>query len=250
MSEINVRAGFWRRWFSTLLDIVLVWLPFQMLVAVLFASTSGHVQISSGLVFKTCAPVQHLPADLAPPPPEGSNFARECRFSLFGAETARRLLVGRVVKEGGVTKSFSQSYSLDRDGGLVDPVSLDWPVAAIFLVYLVALKSRSGQSLGDRALRIALLDTSPGAGLAVPARKILMRYLAMATGLIPVILTTAYGIARYGSLAKAAAADEALILTVGEGLLVLIWAVVNIVLIVTRRDPIYDRLAGTTVERI
>jgi hypothetical protein len=104
--------------------------------------------------------------------------------------------------------------------------------------------------LGDRALRIALLDTSPGAGLAVPARKILMRYLAMAIGLIPVILTTAYGIARYGSLAKAAAADEAVILTVGEGLLVLIWAVVNIVLIVMRRDPIYDRLAGTTVERI
>jgi uncharacterized RDD family membrane protein YckC len=39
------RAGFWRRFLAIAIDVIIVALPFQIAVAVLFATTSGHVQM-------------------------------------------------------------------------------------------------------------------------------------------------------------------------------------------------------------
>jgi hypothetical protein len=43
------RGGFWRRWLSAIIDIVIVMLPFQILAAILFNMTAGRVQMDNGL---------------------------------------------------------------------------------------------------------------------------------------------------------------------------------------------------------
>lgn len=72
------RGGFWRRWTATLIDTIVILLPFQ----ILFAMTAGMVQMDSGL-FGICTTIKTVPQSLHPAPPHDSNFARICRFSLF-----------------------------------------------------------------------------------------------------------------------------------------------------------------------
>ena len=49
------RGGFWRRWLATVIDCLLVILPFQILAAVLFNLTAGMIQMDGG-IYSFCAP--------------------------------------------------------------------------------------------------------------------------------------------------------------------------------------------------
>src|SRR6266849_4176983 len=138
---VGVRAGFWRRWLALLIDGIIISLPFQVVVAVLFAATSGLIQQVSGFTYANCSIRQTVPDGLAPPPPAGSNFARECNVYFFGAQTARTLQVGRVTKEGAITKTVSRSYMLDRQGRPINGVSADWIVMTAFIAYLLAMET-------------------------------------------------------------------------------------------------------------
>src|SRR5436305_2990661 len=110
----SARAGFWRRWLATLIDWIVVALPFQVLAAILFALTAGNVQMDNAF-FSFCEPAS-IPQGLDPPPPHDSNFARVCRFSLFGATTGATLTVGRTTREAAKTTTVTQGYMLDENG--------------------------------------------------------------------------------------------------------------------------------------
>src|SRR5262249_25574786 len=184
---VGVRAGFWRRSLALLIDGIIISLPFQVVVAILFAATSGRIQQEVGLTYTNCSIRQTVPDGLAPPPPAGSNFARECNVYFFGAQTARTLEVGRVPKEGAITRAVRRYYMLDRHGRPIDGVSADGIVMMVFIAYLLATEARTGATLGDRAMRIRVVDAAVPAAPSVPLRKIVTRYLAASVGFLPML---------------------------------------------------------------
>lgn len=250
MKAERLRAGFWRRSFSLFIDAILVFLPFQIIAAILFALTAGHVQFTAG-GFDTsiCYKVTGIPSDLKPPPPANFNVAQVCKKSLFGAETARLLTLARVTKEGSVTYTISETYSLGTNNEQIDAWSLDWPAYLVLLAYLIAFKLREGGTLGDRATKISVVDDSLKTSLPPPLKQMAMRYAAILgpfavtaaiiLALAKTIGTTAEDMARYHYLAAALA-----LMTPA-----LAYYFICLVQIVRKSDPYWDRWAMTAVLR-
>jgi uncharacterized RDD family membrane protein YckC len=245
----EIRAGFWRRLLAVLIDAVIISLPFQLVVAILFAATSGRIQQFSGITYANCSILQTAPDGLAPPPPAGSNFVRECNVYFFGAETARSLQVGRVMRERGSTNTVSRVYMLDPDGHPINAVSVDWVVMVVFIVYLLAMETRTGATLGDRATRIRIVDAAAPLEPSVPLRKIVTRYLVIAIGLVPMLAVGLVYFALYGTDLEATAASNIFTWLRVAAILTFVWIIFLCVPIVRKRDPLYDRVAGTAVVR-
>ncbi|MBA8902163.1 RDD family protein [Phyllobacterium sp. P30BS-XVII] len=55
------RAGFWRRVWALFFDSVIVFLPLQILVIVLYAQTNGAIQGTFGFTTSICQDVSVLP---------------------------------------------------------------------------------------------------------------------------------------------------------------------------------------------
>jgi uncharacterized RDD family membrane protein YckC len=242
------RAGFWRRWLATLIDSIIVGLPFQALAAVLFAMTAGMVQMDSGL-YRFCAPVPTVPQPLNPPPPHDSNFAHVCRISFFGAPTGAILTVGRTTREGSTTTTVSQGYMLDKDGKPIHGTAIDGIVGLALLAYLVAMISKSGRTLGDRVVGVRVVDVAAPSASGVPIRKAIIRYPAMAIGFVPMFAVLIYHSAVSGGGADAIFTGSFFQWFMYAGAFGLLWAVVLIFQIAAKKDPVYDRLAGTAVVR-
>jgi uncharacterized RDD family membrane protein YckC len=240
-----LRAGFWRRWLATLIDSIVVTLPFQALAAVLFAMTAGMVQMHSGF-YSFCAPVQTIPQPLDPLPPHDSNFARVCRISFFGAPTGATLTVGRTTREGSTTTTVSQGYMLDNNGKPIHGKSIDGIVLLALLAYLVAMISKTGRTLGDRVVGIRVVDVAAPSVSGVPIRKAIIRYLAMAIGFAPMfaVLIHHYVVSGGGG-ADAIFTGSFFRWFMYAGAFGLLWVVVLIFQVATKKDPVYDRLAGT-----
>jgi uncharacterized RDD family membrane protein YckC len=249
IEPINLgRAGFWRRWLATLIDTIVVLVPCQILAAVLFSATAGMIQMDGG-IFRYCASVQQIPPSLIPPPPHDSNFANVCKFSLFGMPNGAVLTVGRSTREGNTTTNITQGYMLDQDGKPIHGVAIDGIVWAALVAYLVIMIWRNGRSLGDRAMKLRVIDTDAPAARQIPIAKVVIRFLAMTIGFVP---AGALLIARLGATDGSADAIFTaeffrwLIAALGFAGL---WTVVQIVLVAMKKDPVYDRLAGTAVVR-
>jgi uncharacterized RDD family membrane protein YckC len=242
------RGGFWRRWAATLIDSIVVMFPFQILAVVLFAMTAGTVQMDSGF-FNVCVAVKTIPQSLDPPPPHDSNFAQVCRFSFFGAPTGAILTVGRTTREGTTTTNVSQGYMLDKDGNPVRGTSIDWIVGLAFLIYLVGMIWKTGRTLGARILGLKVIDTAAPDVSEVPIHKAIIRYLAMAIGFVPMFAVLIYQYVVGGGNADAMFTGDFFRWFMYAGLLAGLWGVVLIFQIATKKDPIYDRLAGTAVVR-
>ena len=268
--SIAPRAGFWRRLVAfTIIDVLVVALPFTTIAAVLFAATSGLIQFQGESIVSlsvpapvdgiplpsrggipalySCEKVRPPPEGLTPSPPANANFARECRtYVFFVAETARYLQVGRV-QEGVSTAVVSRSYMLDKTSHPINGVSIDWLMQVIFIIYLFSMEARSGATLGDRLMRIQLVDSSDPVSRGVPLRKIVIRYLTMVLGFVPMIAVLLVHIARYGQNPEESIPLTWLLLA---GFLTLAWYIVIVVQIVMKRDPLYDIIAGTAVLRV
>jgi uncharacterized RDD family membrane protein YckC len=242
----SARAGFWRRTLSFAIDFIIVILPFQILAAVLFATTAGMVQMTSGL-FTICETGKSIPQALNPPPPHDSNFTRFCRVSFFGATTGAVLTVGRATREGTVTTTVSQGYMADKDGAPVNGTSIDLIFQLTFVAYLVGMIRNTGRTLGSRVVGIRVVDvTNPNAS-SVPLGKVIIRYLAMFIGVVPAFAVLIYAYAAGGGSADAmfdASFFRWFSITAVLGAL---WGIVLIVQIAMKTDPVYDRLAGTAV---
>lgn len=242
------RAGCWRRWLATLIDSIVVMLPFQFLAAVLFAVTAGTVQMDSGF-YHFCAPTKTVPQSLDPAPPRDSNFAQVCRVSFFGAPTGAILTVGRTTREGSTTTTVSQGYMLDKDGNPIHGTSIDWIVWLAFLVYLVGMVWKTGRTFGARIVGVRVVDTAKPGASEVPIRKAIVRYLAMAIGYVPMFVVLIYQYAVTGGSADAMFTGNFFRWFMYAGGLGVVWGVVLTFQIVRKSDPVYDRLAGTAVVR-
>jgi len=238
------RAGFWRRLLSYLIDYT--WIPTQIIAAILFATTSGLIQQTGGITFTTCATDSQIPAGLMPPPPADSNFSTECNVYFFGAQTASYVRVGRSTKNG----SISRTYMLDREGHPIDAIPLDWLPLLAFIAYVIVFETRTGATLGSRVTRIRVLDPTAAGVTRVPLRKTIIRYFGLFLGLAPMFAIFLFYLALYGGDLEAIMNNNIFIWTeVTAGGLALAWAVVLLVQIATKRDPLYDGLAGTAVVR-
>jgi hypothetical protein len=194
------RAGFWRRLIALSIDGIIVSVLFQLVVAVLFFATSGRVQIYGDLAYTQCSTRETVPEGLVPAPPAGSDIARECSITFFGAQTARTLQVARRSEEGTVTKAASRNYMLDRDGRPIRGVPLDWLAMIALVAYLVAMETRGGVTLGSAVMAIRVIDAAAPARPGVPLRKVVMRYLAMLVGALPMLAFLMIYVGLFGSL--------------------------------------------------
>jgi uncharacterized RDD family membrane protein YckC len=244
-----LRGGFWRRWAATLIDSIIVMLPFQILAAILFSLTAGMVQMKSGVLFTVCAPVNTIPQSLNPPPPRDSNFARVCKVSFFGAPTGAVLTVGRATRDGHTTTTVTQGYMLDNEGKPVRGTSIDGIAVLALLVYLVGMVWKTGRTLGARILGLRVVDVANPGASEVPIHKAIIRYLAMAIGFVPMFAVLIYHYVIGGGNADAMFTGDFFRWFSYAGLLGGVWGVVLIFQIASKKDPIYDRLAGTAVVR-
>jgi RDD family len=243
------RAGFWRRFWSLIIDTVIVIVPFQVLAVILFTASAGMVQMNSGL-FYLCEVGKSVPQGLDPPPPHDSNFIRVCRTSFFGATTGAILTVGRVTSAAHTTTTVTQGYMLDKDGTPVKGVSIDWIFQVTLLVYLVGMICKTGRTLGGRAAGIRVTDVTNPEAAGVPLGKAIIRYLAIFIGAVP-----AFALLGYQYVAAGGGADEMFSATFFQwfqvaGAIGGIWTIVLIVQIARKKDPVYDRLAGTAVLKV
>lgn len=250
MKAERLRAGFWRRFFSLFIDAILIFVPFQILAAILFALTAGHVQFTAGGInTSVCYKVTGIPNGLKPPPPTNLNAAQLCKKSFFGAETARLLTVSRITKDGNLTYTVSETYYIGTDNEQVDAWSLNWPAYLVLLAYLIALKLRKSGTLGDRATKISVVDDSLKTSLPPPAKQMAIRYAVLlgpflVTAAVILILaktigTTAEDMVKYHYVAAALALMAP----------ALIFYFIALVQIVRKTDPFWDRAALTAVIR-
>ncbi|TBW32914.1 hypothetical protein EYW49_21210 [Siculibacillus lacustris] len=244
-----LRAGVWRRFWAFVLDDLVVLVPISVLAAALYAVTAGHVQMG-GVVERTCVRPPAISQVLTSPPPRDSNFAMVCRESFFGFPTASELVVGRTTKTGTHTETFERHYRLDADGRVADVVTLDWVTAIVLIAYLMLSVARTGRTIGGRVLGIRVIDTSGADAVAVPFKRVFLRYLFMGIGIAPLI-----GFVVVSLALNPIGEDGALWsgfwswFSLGAGV-ALIWCLVLTVQIARKRDPIYDCLAGTAVVRV
>jgi uncharacterized RDD family membrane protein YckC len=242
------RGGCWRRWLATLVDCIVVILPFQILAAVLFNLTAGMVQMDSGL-YSFCAPTEKIPEFLNPPPPHDSNFSRVCRFSFFGVPNGATLTVGRTTREGSTTTTVTQRYMLDKDGTPINGTAIDGFVQLAILAYLVGMVWKTGRTLGARVVGLRVIDTTQPGISGVPIHKAVIRYLAMAIGFVPMLAVLIYQLTVTNLSADAMFTGSFFGWFMYAGAFAMLWEIVLIIQIAMKKDPIYDRLAGTAVIR-
>jgi hypothetical protein len=233
-----------------LIDVIIVMLPFQILAAILFSVTAGMVQMDSGF-FTICSTSRDIPQlQLDPSPPHDSNFSRTCHVSFFGATTGAVLTVGRIAREGATTTTVTQGYMLDKDGKPVRGFAIDWIVWLTLVAYLVVMIWKAARSLGHRAVKLRVIDTANPAASGVPMGKAFIRYLAAAIGFVPMLAVLLYRRVAVGGTADAMFTADFFRWFMAAGLLALVWCLVLIVQVARKRDPYYDRLAGTAVVRV
>ncbi|MBD9538955.1 RDD family protein [Ensifer sp. ENS04] len=244
-------AGFWRRALAFLLDYLIVSLPMQALVIVLFLATDGAVQGRFGLFNTLCQPVSMLPASLTPPPPVGYNAAVDCRTTLAGFDTQRLLIVSKITTEGSTFTQISQPYYLGLDGRQRDAWSANWIALTVFVLYLLAMEYRWGATLGKMILGIRTANTR--GTVEIPFRTVILRYLLMFCALIPGVLVNhgvSFAIAYWSLDPAAILRHPAFLATSALAVVAFIgwygWIAVDII---RRRNPIYDRVVGTSVRR-
>jgi uncharacterized RDD family membrane protein YckC len=244
------RAGYWRRTLASLIDALIISAPFQLLAAILFVVTAGWIQDSSGITWTSCDSVKEIPQALAPAPPVDANIIRDCRVFFFGMETARTLFVARATKQGSTTTSVFTTYMLDRDGHSIQGVSIDLLVFAVFAAYVAAMESRRGATICDRFVGIRVIAAAAPSARGAPIMRIVARYLAMFLGLAPMLAVLLFYFVRDNGNVEAIA-ESGFFRWIGvAGFIGVIWFIVLVIQIAAKRDPYYDRIAGTAVLRI
>jgi uncharacterized RDD family membrane protein YckC len=249
--ETVQRAGFWRRVLALFIDIIVVSLPLQILLIVLFAQTNGAVQGSFGINSTSCVSIGELPTGFEPPPPPGFNSIVECQTSLLGFDTSHSLRVAEVNQDGSVTTSIYRDYTLGADGRPNRAFTTDWIAILLLFAYLIFMDSRLGRTLGKRALNIRTIDIDAQASTGIPLRKAFLRQLAMLIGMIPMIIIASVMFFKYlaGADLTSLTNRSLFSLMIFGGLIEAVWLLWIVISVANKQDPIYDRLAGTAVVR-
>ena len=208
----------------------------------------GFVQFASvGADFTTCIGTA-APSDLDPSPPPNPSTAQECRVYGVGGQVAHVLTISHQAVGDNFKKSITRSYLLDANGKIVRGIDPSWIVTVLFLAYLVILLCRLGQTVGYRILRIRLIVAVGPSATGVPLSRVIGRYAVMLGGFVPGAIVAA--LVLYQALTSAdSVAPSAMGLVIGS-VLIVGWGLWNLIPIVRKRNPAYDRLAGVTVIRV
>jgi uncharacterized RDD family membrane protein YckC len=238
------RAGFWRRFLAYMIDGLIVGIPFEVLAVLLYLVSGGVLQSNS--FYTSCVTTKVLPDNLDPPAPLDANQLLDCRSSFFGLETGREFRALHVTTQtsGDSKRVFwtGRKYPLGPDSRPVNAASLDWIPFVALGAYLIVLQRRFGATLGMRALGIRSLDKREPRRVGLTWRGAIIRNLAPWLGLVPMFGVLALVIL----LGPGDFVWLALPLAAALGLL---WDIWNLVQVIRKRDPPYDRLAGTAVVR-
>jgi uncharacterized RDD family membrane protein YckC len=138
---------------------------------------------------------------------------------------------------------------LDQDGKPVHGTSIDWIVWLALLGYLIGMVWKTGRTLGARVVGVRVVDAADPGAPEVPLRKAIIRYLAMAIGVVPVFVVLFYQYAANSGHADAMFTANSFWWFICAGAFSVLWIVALIFQIATKQDPVYDRLAGTAVVR-
>jgi hypothetical protein len=133
------------------------------------------------------------------------------------------------------------NLQLDREGHPIEGVSLDWLAMAVFVAYVIALETRTGATLGGRVAWIRVLDAAAPDAAGVPLRKVIIRYLTMFTGVAPMLVILLFCLALYGGDIEAIFAGNAPKWIALAAIPAFACAVVILVQIASKRDPLYDK---------
>lgn len=243
------RAGFWRRIGALIIDCLIVLVPLQIVVAVLFAMSNGAIQGSFGIVSRACGPVAQAPSGLEPPPPADANSFTTCSISFFGLPTARSLVVGTVTQEGNTTTGRFVTYTLDADGNPVNAFATDWIAILAVIGYLITMERRSGATIGKRSLGIRTVSTGAPGQVGLPLKQAIIRQVAQWIGMVPGLLLAFVFLVVAKDPMAAMATSSFWTLFYIAAIIQLAWLFWIIVAVSRKRDPIYDRIAGTSVLR-
>jgi len=269
MAATLARAGFWRRAIAISLDALIAGVVATVVLAIpvglLFSLDNGMVQFGStslvsgsardeasgrsyefgfpGISVTTCEKValDRLPQGLDPPTGKLAS-AVECRAAALGLVTsARTLRLVAVREENGEEVSYDSTHTLGADGQPRSAWALDDLVYLVLLAYLVVFQWRNGASLGMDALRIRVVDLSDPERHDLPLRRAMIRVVGQFGG----VLAAVFLLGRWDFAPSFAPWLPAVV-----AILVLLcypaWIAVDIA---RKRDPIYDRIAGTAVVR-
>ncbi|MEJ6783505.1 RDD family protein [Aminobacter sp. Piv2-1] len=243
------RAGFWRRFAALMIDLLIVLVPLQIIVVILFAMSNGAIQGSFGLSSRICETATQAPAGLEPPPPADANTFTECRTGFFGLPTSRTLDAGIVKQEGNTTTGRFVTYSLDADGKPINAFHTDWITILAVVIYLIAMERRSGATVGKRTLGIRAVPTNAPGQVGLPLKQAVIRTAAQWIGMVPALF---FALVVLFFIEDPMAAME----TSGywrmfaiAAIIQLAWLLWIIISVSRKRDPIYDRIAGTSVLR-
>lgn len=264
------RAGFWRRTIATVIDELVVLLPVQIILAVLFTLSSGWIQGSVGLAFPNCTGGLNPTADGQPASPR-LDMTIDCRFSFFGLDAKHVLTtidwrgadpqgastagtdaatsVAAVANQAFPSFPTRTQTMLDSEDRPVKGIALDWAGFVVLLAYFVALQTKTGRTLGDRAMGIRLVGSSDDSSVGVALRKVVFRILSLGIGFYPMLIVGALSYLMTGSAQPFVPNVPLLILAALAAIANAVWCVTLIVQIARKRDPYYDRIAGTAVLR-
>lgn len=240
------RAGFWRRVGALIIDSIIIFLPLQILVAILFAQTNGNVH-GGFFVSTECHSVSAIPDGLRPPPPPDANFANQCKSSFFGFPTAHVLVVGVVTKTDNITTTRSFNYPLDASGKPTNALDMSWIGMLVLLLYLIAMEWRSGATVGKRVLKMRVFEADNITGVGVPLSKAVIRNLAMWIGMIPALLLMIKILFFTADPLTAMSRSGFWLAFVVAFAIEVAWIIWIVVSVSRRSDPIYDRIAGTSL---
>lgn len=242
-------AGFWRRLLAALIDSAIVLIPLQLVVAVLFITTNGRIQGDFGFATSVCTEVA-IPAVIDPPPPPDSNYAIRCDSSLFGLRTSSVLHVGVETASANMTTRTEVTYRLDGNG-LPYPAARDvsfWAGLALF-IYLVLMETAFGAGVGKQIVGLKVIDRQNSRDRGLSLGKALLRNAFMYTGAVPVVAVLLFASSTADPLGAMASSGFWTAFAVAAALEVA-WIIWILVSLIAKRDPIYDRLAKTSVVRL
>ena len=244
-------AGLWRRVIAVALDFVVIGLALSLLAIPCFSLTAGRTQMRGPLIDSSrCAPLLSEPPGVTVPADFHANIRVECLISFLGAPVARFATIGRQSSGDGITTTRSVTFQLNSDGRLTPHFDLGWFYVPLFIIYCIVLESLSGRTLGSRA--VGLLVIGPALARAT-TRQLLTRYAAIFAPVVPLVVFVVFGMAKvtaapfeFVDLAKFGSMFSWMFVLLIPAFALAVWATVAVV---RRRDPFYDRLAGTRVIR-
>ena len=150
------RAGFWRRAVAAMVDLVMVQILIQVVTAVLFATSAGHV--TSGVaLYTSCRPAAAAPAGVEVPAGFGPATLQLCTSSLFGAPTRSLFVAYHAAGAGAVPDKVPFVAPVTPDGRAgIGAFSLDWLFYPVFILLRWACDRFWRGSPGRRMVGIAI----------------------------------------------------------------------------------------------